>query len=70
MQCTECKKECNQLHGERWMQTVGYVINKGEELCDQCAAKRLGFKLSGDLLKQRELAFGLYLPATQTENNQ
>lgn len=44
MKCTECKKESDHLHCERWSSKHGYIINKNESLCDNCAGKRQGFK--------------------------
>lgn len=54
MKCTECNKEANQLHGERWSSKFGQIILKDELLCDGCASKRTGFIASGDLLRNKE----------------
>ena len=54
MKCTECHKRTDHLHSERWNCKLGYIINKGERLCDNCAEKRYGFLQVGDLLKEKE----------------
>ena len=57
MKCTTCNTEHNQLHGIRWSQEYGYIIDEGELLCDECAEKRPGFLEPGDLLSMREKQF-------------
>lgn len=54
MKCTSCNKEQKQLHGERWDSVLGYIINKNELLCDECAEKRKGFLHPGDLLRKKQ----------------
>lgn len=54
MKCTECSKRSDHLHGERWSSRYGWIIQKYEQICDDCALKRKGFTTSGVLLKNKE----------------
>ena len=55
MTCTECKTTGHiTLNGVMWNAEYGYIIHKEEYLCDNCAEKRPGFLMAGDLLRQKE----------------
>lgn len=53
MNCTQCKKDSFILHGETWKSGYGYIINKDELLCDECAIKRPGYRLPGEVLSDK-----------------
>lgn len=54
MNCTECGKQSNTLHGERWNCNLGFIIKVDEKLCDKCASKRKGFKTLYDINQTRK----------------
>jgi len=54
MKCTNCNTDASLLHGFRWNQKYGYIINDNELLCDKCAEQRPGFLQSNELLLVQE----------------
>lgn len=47
--CTSCNTRSALLHGERWNCELGFIIKPGENLCDDCAEKRVGYKTLNEI---------------------